>query len=34
MPRKEDNFVVLDIWCENQDENRVSVGNASAVIPR
>lgn len=34
MPRKEDNFVVLDIWCENQDETRVSVGNASVVIPR
>jgi 3-hydroxybutyryl-CoA dehydratase len=30
---KEDNFVVLDIWCENQDKTRVSIGKASAVIP-
>jgi 3-hydroxybutyryl-CoA dehydratase len=31
--KKEDNFVVLDIWCENQDRTKVSVGSASAVIP-
>ena len=31
--KKENNFVVLDVWCENQDKTRVSVGNASAVIP-
>jgi 3-hydroxybutyryl-CoA dehydratase len=33
MPKNEDNFVVLDIWCDNQDETRVSFGKASAVIP-
>ena len=32
--KKEDNFVVLDIRCENQDKTKVSVGNASAVIPQ
>ena len=31
--KKEDNFVVLDIWCDNQDGTKVSVGKASAVIP-
>ena len=31
--KKEDNFVVLDVWCENQDQTKVSVGNASAAIP-
>jgi 3-hydroxybutyryl-CoA dehydratase len=31
--KKEDNFVVLNVWCENQDKTKVSVGNASAVIP-
>jgi hypothetical protein len=25
--------VVLDVWCENQDGTKVSVGKASAVIP-
>ena len=34
MSKKDENFVVLDIWCENQDKTKVSVGNASAVIPR
>lgn len=33
MAKKEDNFVVLDVWCENQDKTKVSVGKASAVIP-
>jgi 3-hydroxybutyryl-CoA dehydratase len=33
MAKKEDNFVVLDVWCENQDKAKVSVGKASAVIP-
>jgi len=32
MAKKEDNFVVLDVWCENQDKTKVSVGKASAVI--
>jgi 3-hydroxybutyryl-CoA dehydratase len=32
--KKEDNFAVLDVWCENQDKTKVSVGKASAVIPR
>ena len=32
--KKKNNFVVLDVWCENQDKTKVSVGNASAVIPR
>jgi len=31
---KEENFVVLDIWCENQEKDKVSVGKASAIIPR
>lgn len=34
MPTREDNFVVLEIWCENQNKVKVSVGKASAVIPR
>jgi len=33
MAKKEDNFVVLDVWCENQDKTKVSVGKALAVIP-
>lgn len=32
-PRKEENYVVLEIWCENQDNIKVSVGKASATIP-
>jgi 3-hydroxybutyryl-CoA dehydratase len=31
--KKKDNFVVLDVWCDNQDGTKVSVGRASAVIP-
>ena len=33
MPGREDNFVVLDVWCEKQDKTKVSVGKSSAVIP-
>lgn len=32
-PNKEENFVVLEIWCENQEKDKVSVGKASATIP-
>ena len=31
--KKEENFVVLDVWCENQDKTKVSAGKASAVVP-
>jgi len=33
MARKEENYVVLDVWCENQDNARVAVGEAAAIIP-
>jgi len=31
--KEEGNYLVLDIWCENQESAKVSVGKASAVIP-
>ena len=33
MVRKEENYVVLDVWCENQENAKVSLGEAAAVIP-
>ncbi len=30
---KDTSFVVLEVWCENQEGKKVSVGNASAVLP-
>lgn len=34
MAKKDENFVVLVIWCENQDKTKVSVGNAATfTIP-
>ena len=33
MPKKEENYVILDVWCENQEGTKVSVGEAAARIP-
>lgn len=32
-PKKEECFVVCDVWCENQHGRKVSVGKAAAYIP-
>ncbi len=32
-PKKEENFVVLEVWCENQTGQKVAVGTVAATIP-
>ncbi|MBU4055248.1 MAG: MaoC family dehydratase [Proteobacteria bacterium] len=32
-PKKEENFLVLDVWCEINDGIKVSAGTAAVIIP-
>ncbi|MFZ5597029.1 MAG: MaoC family dehydratase [Bacillota bacterium] len=32
--KKEESFVILEIWCENQSGTQVGVGKASVIIPQ
>ncbi|MBC7104336.1 MAG: MaoC family dehydratase, partial [Firmicutes bacterium] len=32
-PKKEENFVVFEVWCENQTGQKVAVGSVAATIP-